>query len=297
MSALGLLAVVGRVRVDEGGQPGELVALQRPGGHDQDGREQGQPGDQRDVARVGLRHQQHRHGDGDEDRRRPQVRLGHHDEQGDGHEPEGADETGEGQVLTAVAGHVGRQHQDEGDLGQLRRLQLERPDDEPGPGAVAGLGEDGHGQQQDGGGREEQQRPLPQAPVVDDGGHHHHRHRSAHEEGLALGVVVGVQAAEAPRRAGGGIDGDEADRAEAGHREEDAPVEAPGRDVGPSRERDRRRRRGRQDRHQSARALASLMARQLESGIGPTGVGVVAVLSNGSLWLSGASRLGSPRAA
>ena len=46
---------------------------------------------------------------------------------GHGHQPEGADEAREGEVLAPIAGHVGGQHEDERDLGELRRLQLERP--------------------------------------------------------------------------------------------------------------------------------------------------------------------------
>ena len=82
-------------------------------------------------------------------------------------------------------------------------------------------GQDGDREQQDRRGAEEEQRPVAQAPVVDHGGQRHDHQRAAHEEALALDVVVGVEPAQPAGRAGGRVDGGQADGAQPGHREHD----------------------------------------------------------------------------
>ena len=115
---------------------------------------------------------QHDDEQGEEQQRRPEVALADHHQHG---EPPGDDERqdvpwlrqsqradlpGGGGDQFAPVGEVGREEHRQRQLGELPRLEVDRPDAHPDARAVRGVAETGHHRQQEHAGADEEQRPL-----------------------------------------------------------------------------------------------------------------------------------------
>ena len=141
------------------------------------------------------------------------------DDQGD-HEPVERQAVG-----PLAAAEVRGQDQDQRDLGELRRLELEAAHLEPRHGALAGLPDEQQGHEAEGGGGVEPRSQVPPASVVD-GQHREHAHQADGEgDALALDEEVGVEAVERLGLVAGAVDGQQADGGQADDRREQEPVD------------------------------------------------------------------------
>ena len=162
----------------------------------------------------GAAAQQHHH-------RRAEVGL-HHDQgdrrQDDGERRQDVEEAR--RLLLAEAVVVARQHQDHRHLGDLRGLDLHRPEHQPALRAHAGLADhvDGDQQQQ----RDDVDRPGERQP--DPGVHQRHHQHQAEGHAVAHGMArrPGIEAA-ARRR----IERHHADAGDRRQHQRQAPVDAP----------------------------------------------------------------------
>ena len=125
---LGALLVL---RLEERGEPALLVLLEHPGVEDHAHADDADEGERGDVPRLGAADEQHPHADGDEHERGAEVGLQHdqrHRHAGDRRARSASRRASSSLSKWAM---TDGQRDDHDDLGELGRLELERPELEP----------------------------------------------------------------------------------------------------------------------------------------------------------------------
>ena len=199
----GLVDVVGRparvdVRVHEPGQPLALVRLQDlDPGRRQEPEEcaRDEPGDDRQHGEVpprGPAEEERAQDDGRVDQRRAEVGLfedQRHERRG---EPDHAQRRPPLRQPVPALGDEPREHDDEDDLPELGRLEVEEADLDPAPRAAHLLGQDEHGEEQDDDGAVERPADTAVHVRVDGRGRGEEHDADDDVDRLPEGVVAGV---------------------------------------------------------------------------------------------------------
>ena len=207
-----------RRRIEEGQQPRLLVGLEAIGPDQRHGGRRGDS-DQGEFPPADPGQEEDDAGDGDQDDRRSEIGLledergrDHEQQQGRHQRPDPAD------MLEADGVEIAGQHEHQGDLHDLRRLEPERAEIDPALGAAAFDAAELGGQQQ-----QDRQAPHPVGQAVpeprrDRRGHDHDQQR--HAEPPHLGRGPGEELAACRR-----IEQDEADRGGETDRQGEPPVD------------------------------------------------------------------------
>ena len=200
--------LVARLRVEEGGQPLDLVLVQQAQVQHEGEGPDAQHHQQADPAQPRPRHQHDGEGQEDHDEHGAQVGLEIDEPRGDGRKGHGKKDLADPRVRSLVAPDRS-QRDDQRDLHDLGRLDLQDPHGDPAlrPGArVADRRQDD--EQEADPGHVDQRRQAAELAVVEQQRQHEDDHRQGEERELALQEEVGIVAESELARSCGREDGD-----------------------------------------------------------------------------------------
>ena len=199
------------VRIEEGGEAGDLVRVQQAALDGDEGDQHGADEQQHQDADRQTGDGQHHDEDDHHDHGRAEVGLEQHEDDGDAGHDQQAEHVAPGQPLFISSGAIGGDGQDEGEDGELGGLELERAQAEP---AGRALGAAAHGEDAEQG---QDDQPVQQrghgfeAAVVEHGEHDHDDDAQDDEEPLLLQEGLRVVPRRQQRPARGRVDHDDAD--------------------------------------------------------------------------------------
>ena len=205
----GVVARIERILpgIEQHGHALHLVVGHGEGPHEgQDGEEDGPEDEQ--VPPLDARHHDHADPDGREDDARAQVGLDEDEQQHGRDDDERAAQRARGARVAALLREVARERQHDRDLGELRGLELDRPEGEPARRAELRLPQRDERQQQHDGGPVEPPGVVQEHVVIEPRDDGHGPHGGEGEERLPRhgvgeaggGAVVGAQAAAVDER-------------------------------------------------------------------------------------------------